>query len=179
MLRGSRLQLGFTLIELSVVTAIIAVLDVAVGQTAKLNVVFVPAVQLPAVQLPAVQCTVDLKISDNNGNVVASSTETLLPNQSKSISFDNLGPAAGAPAGDPTAVEYHASVAIPSCPDNSNNCSRQERQLQGECLAHRTEFASSLELIDDGTHKALVALPGVPTELTALAKGESAQGMRE
>jgi hypothetical protein len=122
---------------------------------------------MPAVQ----QCTVDLKIYDNTGKVVATSTETLLPNQSKSLSFDNVAPATGATAGgDPTAVEYHASVGIPACPDDSTTCSKQERRLQAECLAHSNEFASSLELIDDGTRKTIAALPGVSTELIGLLK---------
>ena len=171
--QDSSSRLGFTLIELSVVIAIVAVLDVALGQTLKLNVVFLPAVQLPAVQVPAVQqCAVELKLYDNTGKVVASSTETLLPNQSKSISFDNVAPGNGATAGsDPTAVEYHASVAIPACPDGSTTCSKGERQLQAEGLEHSNEFASSLELIDDGTHKVTAALPGVSTELVGLLKG--------
>ncbi len=166
----SKFKQGFTLIELSVIIAIIAVLDVGLGQTAKLNIVFLPAVQLPAVQVPAVQqCSVDLKIYDNTGKVVAMSTETLLPNQSKSLSFDNVAP--GTAAGDPTAVEYHASVGIPTCPADSTTCSKQERRLQAECLAHSNEFASSLELIDDGTQKTIAALPGVSTELIGLLKG--------
>ena len=166
-------KLGFTLIELAVVIAIIAVLDVAIGQSVKLNVVFLPAVQLPAVQVPAVQqCTVDLKIYDSTGKVVAASTETLLANQSKSITFDNVAPGTGPTAGgDPTAVEYHASVSIPACPDDGTTCSRHERQLQAACLEHSNEFASSLELIDDGTHKTIAALPGVSTELIGLLKG--------
>ena len=163
---------GFTLIELAVVIAIIAVLDVAVGQSAKLNVAFLPAVQLPAVQLPAVQqCTVDLKIYDNTGKIVAMGTETLLANQSKSITFDNAAPTAGTGASDPTAVEFHASVEIPACPDNSTRCSRQERQAQGACLEHRNEFASSLELID-ANGKTVTALPGASTELIGLLKRE-------
>ncbi|HTF34467.1 MAG TPA: prepilin-type N-terminal cleavage/methylation domain-containing protein [Myxococcota bacterium] len=181
MLQNSKSKLGFTLIELSVVIAIIAVLDAAIGQTVKLNVVFLPAVQLPAVQLPAVQdCAVDLKIYDLSGKVVATSTETLLPNQSKSISFDNVVPGtSAAAAGDPTAVEYHASVAIPACPDNSTTCSRQERQLQAKCLEHSNEFASSLELIDDGTRKTVTALPGVSTELIGLLKGGAPRAQGE
>src|SRR5271166_3648586 len=163
MLEHSKSKLGFTLIELAVVIAIIAVLDVAIGQSVKLNVVFLPAVQLPAVQLPAVQrCTVNLKIYDNTGNVVVTSAETILANQSKSITCDNVANGTGpTAAGDPTAVEYHASVEIPACPDNSATCSRQERQLQAACLEHSNEFASSLELIDDGTRKTVTALPGV------------------
>jgi prepilin-type N-terminal cleavage/methylation domain-containing protein len=178
----SKSEVGFTLIELLVVIAIIAVLIGAVGQTVKLNVVFVPAVQLPAVQLGAspaadqseqgpAQCTVNLNIYDNTGKVVATSTETLLPNQSKSLKFDNVAPAAGAQAaGDPTAVEYHASVAIPACPDNSTTCSKRDRELQGQCLEHANEFASSLEIIDDASGKTTAALPGVSTGLIGLRR---------
>ncbi len=170
----SKSKRGFTLIEMGVVIAIIAVLDVAIGQSVKLNVVFLPAVQLPAVQLPAVQrCTVDLKISDNTGKVVATSTETLLPNQSRSLTFDNVAPGTTPAAEDPTAVEYHASVSIPACPDHSTTCSRQERTLQAACLEHSTELASSLELIDDETHKTIAALPGAPTEALELLRGGS------
>ena len=190
MRQSSRSELGFTLIELAVVIAIIAVLNVAVGQTAKLNVVFVPAVQLPTVQPvsgqgwkgkpqppqgpqgPA-QCTVNLTIADSTGKVVVTSTETLLPNQSQSIKFDNAAVVNPLNAG---AVDYHALVAIPECPDNTTTCSRQERQLQTECLQHSGEFASSLEIIDDASGKTVAVLPGVSTgtstQLIGLLKGE-------
>jgi prepilin-type N-terminal cleavage/methylation domain-containing protein len=186
MRQPSRSEMGFTLIELAVVISIIAVLDVAVGQTAKLNVVFVPAVQLPSVQPVAAgqggngswhvpgqgspgqgpgqgpaQCTVNLTMADSSGKVVAASTETLLPNQSKSISFDNA--AVVNPLGNPPAAEYHALVAIPECPDNTTTCSRQERQLQTECLQLSGEFASSLESIDDASGKTVAILPGIST----------------
>jgi len=155
--KHSRLKRGFTLIELSFVIAIIAVLDVAIGQSAKLNVAF-----LPAVQLPAVQCTLDLKIYDNMGNVVASGIQTLLANQSKSITFNNAASGTSPTAGDPTAVEFHASVEIPACPDNSTTCSKQEREVQSICLEHRNEFSSSLELID-ANGKTVTALSGIAT----------------
>jgi len=194
MRQSSRSELGFTLIELAVVIAIIAVLDVAVGQTAKLNVVFVPAVQLPAVQTVAgqggkgnlqgpAQCTVNLTIADGAGKVVATSTETLLPNQSKSISFDNAATVNPLRAGDPTAVEYHAWVAIPECPDNTTTCSRQERQVQTECLQRSGEFGSSLESIDDASGKVVAVLPAVSTgsaaQLIDLQKGGSLREDRD
>jgi prepilin-type N-terminal cleavage/methylation domain-containing protein len=172
----SKLKQGFTLIELFVVIAIIAVLDATLGQTVKLNVAFVPAVQLPGDNStqPAQLCTVLLNIYDNTGKVVATGTETLIPNQSKSISFDNVAPNPNAAAGDPTAVEYHASVSIPVCPSDpsvSTTCSAHQRLLQQECLNHSYEFASNLELIDDGTGKTIVAQPGVSPELIGLLKG--------
>ena len=98
--------------------------------------------------MPAVQGTLTLKIFGNTGRVVASGTETLLANQSKGISFDNVVPGAGGTVGDPTAIEFHASVEIPPRPNNRTTCSRQERELQAACLERRAEFASSLELID-------------------------------
>ena len=172
----SKLKQGFTLIELLVVIAIIGVLDASLGQTVKLNVVSLPAVQLSGnnTLLPAQQCTVLLDIYDNTGKVVATGTETLLPNQSKSISFDNVAPNPNAAAGDPTAVEYHASVSIPACPSDpsvSATCSTQQRLLQQECLNHSYQFTSSLELIDDATSKTIVALPSVSPELIGLLKG--------
>jgi prepilin-type N-terminal cleavage/methylation domain-containing protein len=185
--RLSRSEAAFTLIELLVTIAIIAVLIGGVDQTAKLNVVFVPAVQLPAVQTGAnpaanqgpqgpAQCAVNLNIYDDTGKVLAASTETLLPNQSKSLKFDNVAATTSAQAaGDPTAVEYHASVAIPACPDNGTTCSKQDRELQEQCLAHANEFASSLEIIDDASGKTMAALPGVPTGRIGLRRHRFAQ----
>jgi prepilin-type N-terminal cleavage/methylation domain-containing protein len=171
----SKLKRGFTLIELLVVIGIIGVVDATLNQTVKLNVAFVPAVQLPASNaVPEQLCTVLLNIYDNTGKVVATGTETLTPNQSKSISFDNLAPNPNAAAGDPTAVEYHASVSIPVCPSDpsvSTTCSAHQRLLQQECLNHSYEFASNVELIDDGTGKTIVVQPGVSPELIGLLKG--------
>ena len=103
-------QAGFTLIELLVVIAIIAVLGLASDQTASLNVVFIPAVQSQAgVSVPAVQqCAVNLAILDRAGTVLASSTEILSPNQSRSLIYPPVGK-------DPTAVEQ-AERRLRRCP---------------------------------------------------------------
>ncbi|MBV8138495.1 MAG: type II secretion system protein, partial [Deltaproteobacteria bacterium] len=86
MMRRIKSQNGFTLIEFGAAIAIVGVLGVSVNQIARFNLLFLPAVQFG--QAPA-QCTVDLKIFDNTGGTVASSTVTLLPNQSRNLVFEN------------------------------------------------------------------------------------------
>lgn len=157
---------GFTLIDLGVAIAIIAVLGLAANQTASLNVVFLPAVQNQAdVELPAVQrCTVSLGIFDRDGNTLASSTETLSANQSRSLIYP--------PSGDPTAVELHALVGVPTCPDNAASCSQAQKQAQQHCRNQSSNFAASLEIIDNVTGKTVVALPAVQLN------GQAAEGQQ-
>ena len=149
-------QAGFTLIELTVAIAIVAVLGMAFDQTASLNVVFVPAVQSqPGVSVPAVQqCALNLAILDRAGNVLASSTEILSSNQSRSLIYPPVGK-------DPTAVELHAVVAVPTCPDNSTSCSEAAERAQKACRGLSANIASSLEIIDNASGKTVVALPAV------------------
>jgi prepilin-type N-terminal cleavage/methylation domain-containing protein len=155
-IRHNPRQAGFTLIELTVVIGIIAVLGMASDQTASLNVVFVPAVQSqPGVSVPAVQqCALNLAILDRAGTVLASSTEIVSPNQSRSLIYPPVGK-------DPTAVELHAVVAVPACPDNSTSCSEAAERAQQACRGLSAHIASSLEIIDNASGKTVVALPGM------------------
>jgi Tfp pilus assembly protein PilE len=144
--RCSTAEAGFTLIELGPIVAIIAVLSLVAGQTARLNVVFLPAVQ----KAPA-QCTVNLEMFNQDGTKVASSTATLLPNQSASLTLPS----------DPTAVEMHAAVGVPACPDNSTTCSTDEQRMQAQCSRLKGSFLGSLEVVDVASGKTVVALPAV------------------
>jgi Tfp pilus assembly protein PilE len=144
--RCSTAEAGFTLIELGPIVAIIAVLSLVAGQTARLNVVFLPAVQ----KAPA-QCTVNLEMFNQEGTKVASSTATLLPNQSASLTLPS----------DPTAVEMHAAVGVPACPDNSTTCSTDEQRMQAQCSRLKGSFLGSLEVVDVASGKTVVALPAV------------------
>jgi prepilin-type N-terminal cleavage/methylation domain-containing protein len=146
-------QRGFTLIEFGAAIAITGVLGLSVTQIARFNVLFLPAVQFGAA--PS-QCTADLKIFDNLGNTLASSTVTLLPNQSQTLSYQNA-PSAN---GDPTAVELHALATVPDCPDNSESCSPSVRAQQLACANNPRDFNATLELADGTTGLTLVTLPG-------------------
>jgi len=144
--RCSTAEAGFTLIELGPIVAIIAVLSLVAGQTARLNVVFLPAVQ----KAPA-QCTVNLEMFNQDGTKVASSTATLLPNQSASLTLPS----------DPTAVEMHAAVGVPACPDNSTTCATDEQRMQAQCSRLKGSFLGSMEVVDVASGKTVVALPAV------------------
>lgn len=146
-------QRGFTLIEFGAAIAITGVLGLSVTQIARFNVLFLPAVQFGAA--PS-QCTADLKIFDASGNTLASSTVTLLPNQSQTLSFQNA-PSAN---GDPTAVELHALATVPDCPDNSESCSPSVRAQQQACANNPRDFNGTLELADGTTGLTLITLPG-------------------
>jgi Tfp pilus assembly protein PilE len=144
--RYSTSESGFTLIELGPIVAIIAVLSLVAGQIARLNVVFLPAVQ----KAPA-QCTVNLEMFKQDGTKVTSSTETLLPNQSATLTMPT----------DPTAVEIHAAVGVPECPDNSTTCSTDQQRMQSQCARLKAGFFGSLEIVDVASGKTLAALPAV------------------
>jgi prepilin-type N-terminal cleavage/methylation domain-containing protein len=142
-----RSECGFTLIELVGAIMVIGVLGLGAGQAARLNVVFLPAVQK---SVPA-QCTATLKIFDDAGNPLAQATALLLPNQSSSLVFQP----------DPTAVEIHAVVAIPTCPNNADTCSASDRALQNECRRQGRKFIGTLEIFDPASGKTQVVLPAV------------------
>jgi hypothetical protein len=107
-------------------------LGLSTGQLARFNLLFVPAVQFGTA--PS-QCTADLKIFDNAGNALASSTVTLLPNQSQTLTYQTGGTAVGATAApglnvDPTAVELHAVATVPDCPGHTESCPTSVRLMQ-------------------------------------------------
>ena len=167
-MRRVKSQKGFTLIEFGAAIAIVGVLGVSVNQIGRFNLLFLPAVQFG--QAPS-QCTVDLKISDDTGGTLASSTVTLLPNQSRNLVFDNSpvgAPSTGAPSSstpsagaDPTAVEIHAFATVPDCPDHSESCSIVQRVQQQACANNPRDFAGTLELVDGVSGVTLVAFPAV------------------
>lgn len=174
-------QNGFTLIEFGAAIAIIGVLGVSVNQIARFNLLFVPAVQFG--QGPT-QCTADLKISDDAGGTLASSTVTLLPNQSRNVIFaPPVGAATGANlsttgGADPTAVEIHAFATIPDCPDHTESCSIEQRIQQQACANNPRDFAGTLELADRASGMTLVVLPGVHLPAPQFPGFGSEQSMR-
>jgi prepilin-type N-terminal cleavage/methylation domain-containing protein len=162
---GSKLANGFTLIEFGVSIAIIGVLGLAADQAARVSVVFLPAVQARsplttpnqpgAPNLPAVQsCAVTLNLFDDNGNILATKTVTVNAGQSKSLNYPPT------PGVDPTAVELHASITIPQCPDNSMTCPMAQQAAQRVCLSRAGSFTGSLEILD-ASGKTVAALPAV------------------
>ena len=142
-----RSESGFTLIELAGAIALVGVLGLATGQSARLNVVFLPAVQK---SVPA-QCTTDLKIFDAAGNTVAHSAATLVPNQSSSLVFQP----------DPTAVEIHAAITVPACPNDATICSASELATQTACRKMGRQFLGTMEIVDPSSGQTLVVLPAV------------------
>jgi hypothetical protein len=62
---------------------------------------------------------------------------------------------------DPTAVEMHAAVGVPTCPDNGTTCSTDEQRMQTQCSRLKGSFFGSLEVVDVASGKTVVALPAV------------------
>jgi len=155
----SKLARGFTLIEFGVSIAIIGVLGLASDQAARLSVVFLPAVQTPpplaTPNVPAVQsCAVTLNLYDDKGTVLATKTVAVSAGQSKSLTYPPT------PGVDPTAVELHASITIPQCPDSSMSCPMAQQAAQRVCLSRAGSFTGSLEILD-ANGKTVAALPAV------------------
>jgi hypothetical protein len=113
---------------------------------------------VPAVQAPS--CAVNLHIFDTNGNPLASKTVLIDPNESMSLTYPT-------PGTDPTAVELHASISIPMCPDNTASCPVAQQRTQRTCLSLADSFSGSLEIVDNASGKTVVALPAVQRRIFA------------
>jgi hypothetical protein len=142
-----RSESGFTLIELVGAIMLVGAVGLGAGQAARLNVAFLPAVQKST---PA-QCTAILEIFDDAGNALARTSALLAPNQSRALVFQP----------DPTAVEIHAVVTVPSCPNDADVCSASDRAVQNECRRQGRKFLGSLEIFDPASGKTQVVLPAV------------------